>query len=72
MMAWGFNSLAGMPFGMLADQVGERATLTVMGAGVLAIVAVTAAVLGAIGARGPETPVTVAADRAAPASKISQ
>jgi MFS family permease len=64
MMAWGFNSLAGMPFGFLADQIGERSTLSIMGAGVLLITAVTAAVRGAIGSRTAAEPaVPVAADR---------
>ena len=32
MIAWGLNSLAGLPFGVLADGVGERESLFVMGA----------------------------------------
>ena len=51
MMAWGFNSLVGLPFGYLADAIGERATLAVMGAGVCLIAALTLAARGAIGAR---------------------
>ncbi len=31
MIAWGLNSLAGLPFGMLADSAGERESLVVMG-----------------------------------------
>lgn len=66
MMAWGFNSLAGLPFGLLADGIGERATLLVMGAGVLTIAALTAGARGAIQARSrPEPAVGAAADRAA-------
>lgn len=37
MLAWGLNGLAGLPFGMLADAIGERQTLVVMGAGVVAV-----------------------------------
>ncbi len=66
MMAWGFNSLAGLPFGILADNAGERATLSVMGAGVLVVAALTAAALGAIRSRGRSgTPIPAAADRVA-------
>jgi len=66
MMAWGFNSLAGLPFGLLADGIGERATLLVMGAGVLTIAALTAGARGAIQARSRAEPaVGAAADRAA-------
>ncbi|MGI8925719.1 MAG: MFS transporter [Tepidiformaceae bacterium] len=42
MLAWGFNGLAGLPFGLLADGIGERETLFVMGMLVLAVVGVTA------------------------------
>ena len=31
MLAWGLNSLAGLPFGLLADWAGEREALAVMG-----------------------------------------
>ncbi len=31
MMAWGFNGLAGLPFGIMADSMGERQTLMLMG-----------------------------------------
>lgn len=37
MMAWGFNGLAGLPFGYMADEMGERETLILMG--VLVVVA---------------------------------
>jgi MFS family permease len=42
MLAWSFNGLIGLPVGFLADQVGERAVLVAMGAGVCVIVAVLA------------------------------
>jgi MFS family permease len=42
MLAWSFNGLIGLPVGFLADQVGERAVLVAMGAGVCAIVALLA------------------------------
>jgi MFS family permease len=41
MIAWGLNSLAGLPFGILADRAGEREALVVMG--VLATVVAVAA-----------------------------
>ena len=37
MMAWGFNSLAGFPFGLLADAAGERVVMVVMGTAALLI-----------------------------------
>ncbi|MBI2765757.1 MAG: MFS transporter [Chloroflexi bacterium] len=43
MLAWGLNGLAGYPFGLIADATGERATLGVMAAFVLATTAVTGA-----------------------------
>jgi MFS family permease len=43
MIAWGLNSLAGLPFGMLADGTGERAALVVMG--VLATIVAVGAML---------------------------
>jgi MFS family permease len=42
MLAWGFNGLAAWPFGALADQVGERQTLLVMGVIVIGVMAATA------------------------------
>lgn len=38
MLAWGVNGLVAYPFGALADRIGERETLGVMAAGVLAII----------------------------------
>jgi MFS family permease len=37
MVAWGLNGLAGLPFGLLADSIGERQTLALMGAVVLVV-----------------------------------
>ncbi len=39
MLAWGFNSLAGLPFGFLADGIGERRTLLIMGMLVVVVLA---------------------------------
>jgi hypothetical protein len=39
MLAWGVNGLAAYPFGALADSVGERQTLFVMGILVIAVIA---------------------------------
>lgn len=36
-MAWGFNGLVGLPFGLLADAMGERETLFIMGSLVCAV-----------------------------------
>lgn len=41
MLAWGMNSLAGFPFGALADRAGERPTLLVMGICVVGIATLT-------------------------------
>lgn len=38
MLAWGANGVAGLPFGLMADELGERMTLAAMGASVLAVV----------------------------------
>ncbi len=42
MLAWGANGLAGLPFGILADAVGERQTFVVMGLLVIVVAAITA------------------------------
>ncbi len=41
MLAWGFNGLMGLPFGIMADRVGERETLFLMGALVLVVTGLT-------------------------------
>lgn len=53
MLAWGFNGLAGFPFGALADASGERATLLLMGSIVVAATVVTAFFSAALGRREP-------------------
>ena len=53
MLAWGFNGLAGFPFGALADVSGERTTLFVMGSIVLAATVVTALRSAALSRRQP-------------------
>lgn len=67
MMAWGFNSLAGLPFGILADGVGEKGTLAIMGASVLVVTAITAVLHGFVPATITEQAAvtTPAPDRAA-------
>jgi predicted MFS family arabinose efflux permease len=52
MMAWGFNGLSGLPFGLLADTIGERETTLIMGAGVLVVCAVTTLIFSGIRTRG--------------------
>ena len=44
MLAWGLNSLVGFPLGLLADRIGERETLFIMGVLVLMVSAATAIV----------------------------
>jgi MFS family permease len=39
MLAWGFNGLVAFPYGFLADRVGERETLFLMGMLVFAVTA---------------------------------
>ena len=59
MMAWGLNGLVGYPFGLLADAVGERETIFLMGTMVLAVIATTAVVNASLG-RSRSAPVVVA------------
>ena len=56
MMAWGVNGLAGLPFGLLADATGERATILVMAIGVIVVTIVTTVVYSGMRARGRVTP----------------
>ncbi len=42
MLAWSFNGLIGLPIGLLADEIGERHVLIVMGVAVMAGVALLA------------------------------
>jgi MFS family permease len=42
MLAWGLNSLAGFPLGLLADRIGERESLFIMGLLVLVVTGITA------------------------------
>lgn len=51
-MAWGFNGLFGLPFGLLADRVGERETLVLMGSLVCVVTVLTYAWLIVIERRG--------------------
>jgi hypothetical protein len=53
MLAWGANGIAGLPFGVLADCVGERATVLAMAAAVVATTAAAAGAAGTIGRREP-------------------
>ena len=60
MLAWGFNSLVGLPFGALADAIGERQTLFTMGVLVMAVIAVSSMARLAL-TRGTPAPVVVPA-----------
>ncbi|MEP7216271.1 MAG: hypothetical protein ABI782_08460, partial [Anaerolineaceae bacterium] len=53
MLAWGFNGLAGYPFGALADASGERTTLLLMGSIVVGATVVTALLSTALSRRTP-------------------
>ena len=53
MLAWGFNGLAGYPFGALADASGERTTLLLMGTIVVSATVVTALLSVALSRRTP-------------------
>lgn len=48
MLAWGFNGIARLPFGFLADAPRERQTLALMGTLVLAMTVATVPWLAAI------------------------
>jgi MFS family permease len=51
MLAWGFNGLVAFPFGVVADRLGERETLAIMGALVLAVTVASTAAHLAVGGR---------------------
>jgi MFS family permease len=60
MLAWGANSLVAYPFGTLADRIGERETLLVMGSGVILVTLTTWMFALALGRREAGAPVRVA------------
>jgi MFS family permease len=60
MLAWGANSLVAYPFGTLADRIGERETLLVMGSGVVVVTLTTWVFALALGRREASEPVQVA------------
>lgn len=60
MLAWGANSLVAYPFGTLADRIGERETLLVMGSGVVLVTLATWVFALALGRREAAEPVRVA------------
>jgi hypothetical protein len=51
MLAWGLNGLIGLPVGLLADALGERQTLFIMGMTVIAVMGTASAVFGSLNAR---------------------
>ena len=53
MMAWGLNGLVGFPFGLLADQIGERETIFIMAMLVIAVTGVATLLHLALGRRTP-------------------
>jgi MFS family permease len=67
MIAWGLNSLAGLPFGILADSAGERASLVIMG--VLATIVAVGAMLAFAPLLEQEAPAGSAATPASPSSR---
>ncbi len=48
MLAWGSQSITALPYGLLADEVGERAALVVMGVAVLGLLALSFSIWAAI------------------------
>lgn len=52
MLAWGLNGVAGLPFGLLADAVGERTTIFLMGGLVLVTTVLAGLVYAMLQARG--------------------
>jgi MFS family permease len=60
MMAWGLNGLVGFPFGLLADAVGERETIFLMGSLVVGVTTLTLFTHLALGRRSEATLVPVA------------
>ena len=52
MLAWGLQSTMSLPFGFLADSIGERQMLTLLGIGVIAVVVVGCAVAIRLAQRG--------------------
>jgi predicted MFS family arabinose efflux permease len=65
MLAWGFNGLVGLPIGVVADHIGERHTLFIMGTAVITVVGVAAAVFASLNHREP-APVLAPALASAP------
>ncbi|MBI5948846.1 MAG: MFS transporter [Chloroflexi bacterium] len=59
MLAWGANGLAGLPFGVFADHVGERETLFLMGLLVLVVTGGTALLHATLVRRAPPPAVPV-------------
>jgi MFS family permease len=59
MMAWGLNGLVGFPFGLLADQIGERQTIFIMAMCVITV-ALAATTLHASLSRRTAAPAVVA------------
>lgn len=53
MLAWGFNGVAGLPVGLLADRIGERETSFLLGIGVLVISAAATIIYFALNNRTP-------------------
>ena len=53
MLAWGAHGIAGLPVGVLADAIGERETLFVLGVCVIAIAGVSAIIYAAVSGKEP-------------------
>jgi MFS family permease len=60
MMAWGMNGVVGFPFGLLADATGERPTILLMAALVLAVVTAVALVHVSLNRKSAVEPVALA------------
>jgi MFS family permease len=53
MMAWGLNGLVGFPFGLLADQIGERETIFIMAMCVITVAVAATTVHASLSRRNP-------------------
>jgi MFS family permease len=48
MLAWGSQSITALPYGFLADEIGERSALLVMGLAVLGLLALSSSAWAAV------------------------
>lgn len=68
MIAWGLNSLAGLPFGILADKAGEREALAVMGVLATIVAVAVALVFAPMRSKSVEHPASEVTEDSSPAA----